>query len=69
MSDITRVQIEEVIKNAVVDADTAEERNNQRREAVEEFLRSQPDGRGTQGTIHSMILSDLKSYPGWENAR
>lgn len=67
MTDITRVDIEEAMKAAVVDADTPESRNEQRKQAVVEYLADKPDGRGTQGTIHEMILSDLKSYPEWEN--
>ncbi len=67
MSDITRVDIEEVMKSATTDGATPEDRNAQRRAAVEAYLVNKPNGRGPMGTIHGMILSDLESYPEWEN--
>lgn len=69
MSDISRADIGQVILTAAVDADTPEGRNEQRKQAVIEFLADKPNGQGVQGTVHDMILSDLHSYPGWENVR
>lgn len=65
---ITREDIENVM-NAVVINDitlTMDERNELRRQAVVEFLEGKPNSMGLQGDEHSMILSDLKSYPAWE---
>lgn len=67
MSEITRDEISLAMQQAVVDGETAEDRNAQRRAAVEEFLASQPNGAGLQGSVHDMIMSDLESYKEWED--
>lgn len=63
---IMRQDIEDVIQSTVVVGDTPAERNEQRRQAVMEFLSNKPNSPGLQGSEHDMILSDLKSYRGWE---
>lgn len=63
---IQRSDIEDILVNFPVDGDTVSERNEQRRQAVIEFLSSKPNRPGPQGNEHDMILSDLDSYRGWE---
>jgi len=70
MSDITRLDISAAMKMANVPAQVAStvaERNEARRQAVVEFLKDKPNSKGTQGSIHDMILSDLENYPEWES--
>lgn len=63
---IGRDEISQVMQEATVDADTADGRNAQRRQAVETFLAGQADYQSTMGSAHAMILSDLESYREWE---
>lgn len=65
MTDVTREDISNVLSQPV-QGDTIEERNANRRLAVEEFLSGTPNIQWTQGKMHDMILSDLESYPEWE---
>jgi len=63
---VMREDIEEVMANAFAMGETVAERNEQRRQAVIEFLKDKPNSRGYHGSEHDMILSDLDSYPQWE---
>lgn len=67
MQEVTRDEISAIMHAVVVDGATPKDRNQQRRNAVEEFLSSKPNYQGLQGTAHDMIMSDLHSYPEWEN--
>lgn len=62
---IERSEISEVMSGTFLGGSPVE-RNEQRRAAVVEFLKDKPDHVGLAGSEHSMILSDLKSYPEWE---
>lgn len=63
---IMREDIEEVMRSADTTGLTVAERNEQRRQAVAEFLKGKPDSPGFHGSEHTMIMSDLDSYPQWE---
>lgn len=62
---IERSEISQVMTGPF-DGATPDERNSLRYAAVVEFLKDKPDHVGLAGSEHSMILSDLKSYPEWE---
>lgn len=64
---IMREEIEQVMADVITLGETVAERNENRRQAVVEFLKDKPDSRGIHGSEHAMILSDLDSYPQWES--
>lgn len=67
MQDISREQVSAAMSEVIFTSNNPKDRNAERRQAVEEFLIGKPNRQWTQGSVHDMILSDLKSYPEWEN--
>lgn len=65
MTEIKREDISEILGQQY-DGNSVNERNQQRREAVQEYLQNRSNATGLQGTVHDMILSDLQFYPEWE---
>lgn len=63
---ITRENISHVMIDCKPQTASATSRNNERVEAVRTFLEGHT-AVGLQGTEYDMILSDLPSYPEWED--